>query len=170
MKHKSQSNWQPLFPSKNGKHIGLLKFCPDLTLTPDTKTKCLDNKDKITKRFVSEEGRINDTDRMIELYRLRDFVYNHRSHHFHWDLAKSLEFIGRLDHAVDAQVDQHVSDAQPVVQVDSDEIQPVQHTETSTHGDGGKKQMEGVLLLQRRSLMTLGHMSLLQLMVTTNHR
>ncbi len=86
------NEWRELFPSKPGTpSLGILKFCPDLRKTPQLKICCPDGIDVITKRFQSEEGRINNTEKMIDLYELRDFVFKARIDSFHWDLEEAVE-------------------------------------------------------------------------------
>ncbi len=51
---------------------GFLRFCPDIRKIPPLKVKCPEGLDKVTKRFISEEGRINNPDKMIDLQELRD--------------------------------------------------------------------------------------------------
>lgn len=47
--------------------------------------------DKVTKWFASEESLINNSDKMVELYDLRDFLLNNRTDIFYWELASSVE-------------------------------------------------------------------------------
>lgn len=83
--------WLPLFPyTKNGK-AGILRHLPNLSQTPNLNIKCPDGRDKINKRLESEEGRINSSDKMIELHALRDFVFQDRVDSFHWDLPNCVE-------------------------------------------------------------------------------
>ncbi len=96
VRHSCRSQWQPLFmrKKKSSKGItpsGILKFCPDLRKVPSLNISCPDNAHKVTERFESEEGRINDSDKMISLYELRDFVYQDRTDKFHWDLTTAVE-------------------------------------------------------------------------------
>ncbi len=85
-------NWKELYVGKNGDgQKGLLKKCPDIRKTPPLVISCSDSVDDITKRFVSEEGRINDTNKLMQLYELRDFVFTNRTDKFHWDLTNSAE-------------------------------------------------------------------------------
>ena len=84
--------WQPLFKTDMGANPrGILRHCPNLALTPILSIECPDGLDNINKRLVSEEGRINSTEKMIQLHKLRDFVFAARNDEFHWDLSRTVE-------------------------------------------------------------------------------
>lgn len=91
VKHKSSDNWAPLFKSAGGVVQGFLKSLPNLEKTPDLRIPCPSGVDNITKRFTSEEGRINNTDKMVALYELRDFVFQSRVDKPHWDFSTAVE-------------------------------------------------------------------------------
>ena len=92
VKENNSEKWEFLFKSTGGgKPGGILRQCPDLRKTPPLKISCPDGVDNVTKRFCSEEGRVNDIDKMIELHKLRDFVFRSRTDPFHWDLKSSPE-------------------------------------------------------------------------------
>lgn len=85
-------SWQKLFPGvPNNEPSGILRGCPDLSKTPNLQIKCPDGLNDVNKRFWTEEQRINDVDKMIELSDLRDFVFKARVDPFHWDLSTSVE-------------------------------------------------------------------------------
>lgn len=43
--------------------------------------------DKVAKRFSSEDSRLNDSEKIVELYDLRDFGFNKRTEIFQWELV-----------------------------------------------------------------------------------
>lgn len=96
VRKSSAESWIPLFPNVrnvNGATAagGILKFRPRLDEIPDLSIDCPSGVERITTRFVSEEGRINDTDKMIQLYELRDFVFSSRIDKPHWNLEQIVE-------------------------------------------------------------------------------
>ncbi len=106
VRHNCYGQWKPLYvrkrtSTKGSTPSGILKFCPDLRKMPSLKISCPENVRKVTERFASEEGRINDSDKMIALYELRDFVYRDRTDLFHWDLSTAVEteFCGSYRHS-----------------------------------------------------------------------
>lgn len=68
-----------------------LKHCPNLINTPPLVITCPDGLDEVSKRFESEEGRVNDIEKMIILHELRDFVFQKRVNEFHWDVNNCVE-------------------------------------------------------------------------------
>ncbi len=85
-------SWRPLTKTrKENRSTGFLKFCPDLRKTPPLKIKCPDGQQKVIDRFNSEEGRVNNVDKMMELHKLRQFVFSDRVDPFHWDLESVVE-------------------------------------------------------------------------------
>lgn len=91
VKHKNSDAWVPLFKSANRSDQGILKSVPDLRRTPPTSVTCPTGLEKVTKRFVSEESRINNTDNMVLLHELRDHVFRTREEPFHWELSTAVE-------------------------------------------------------------------------------
>lgn len=92
VKKDADSSWQSLLPTnKDTGSNGILRSHPDLSLTPPLKITCPDGVNEINKRFCSEEERINDADKLIELHDLRDFVFQSREDPFHWDLEQCVE-------------------------------------------------------------------------------
>lgn len=92
VKKDVDGSWQSMLPtSKDNGSNGILRSFPDLSLTPQLKITCPDGVNEINKRFCSEEERINDADKLIELHELRDFVFQERTDTFHWDLTQCVE-------------------------------------------------------------------------------
>lgn len=80
-----------------------LKHCPNLKNTPSQVISCPEGLDEVTKRLESEEGRVNDIDKLISLHELRDFVFQNRIDAFHWKIEDcvELEFLRQRDGAED---------------------------------------------------------------------
>ncbi len=121
-------NWRSLCKArKNQKCSGFLKFCPDLRKVPPLKIKCAEGKDKVLLRLISEEGRINNSDVMLELHELKNFVFQARVDQFHWDLSSTIEtsrcelYNGTVDAT---EEDPAASDGDGILDVD-DEISPL---------------------------------------------
>ncbi len=92
VKVRCSDEWKRLFPDRKGQNVhGILKHCPNLRNTPSLVLKCPDGLQQVTKRISSEEARVNNADKLISLYELRDFVFRDRVDQFHWDLRKSVE-------------------------------------------------------------------------------
>lgn len=92
VRHNCSESWRSLFSTNRGSNPnGILKSCPNLHNMPPLTIKCPDGQEKVTKRIYSEEGRINDPQKMIDLYGLRDFVFKDRVDAFHWNLEASVE-------------------------------------------------------------------------------
>lgn len=92
VKKQAVDQWQDMFKSDIGTNPrGILRYCPDLRKTPPLQIDCPDGKEQVTKRLISEEGRINNTEKMIELYELRDHIFSARTDAFHWNLDQSVE-------------------------------------------------------------------------------
>ena len=92
VKINCEDQWSELFERRNGNGCrGVLKFSPSLEDTPPLKIKCPDGMDDVTKRIISEDGRINNVDKVIQLQELRDFVFQTRVDDFHWDLNSIVE-------------------------------------------------------------------------------
>lgn len=92
VKRKSMDSWESLHNQTNtDKCTGFLTAIPDLTQTPPTNLKCPPNRSEIQKRLHSEETRIANADKMLELQTLVDDVYADRSEPFHWDLTTTVE-------------------------------------------------------------------------------
>ena len=92
VKKDSIDQWQELYKSDMGENPrGILRFCPDLRKTPALRVVCPEGIENITKRLDSEEGRINDPQKMTQLCTLRDFVFRARVDDFHWDLRCTFE-------------------------------------------------------------------------------
>lgn len=89
VKMTCDAEWIPLW--ERDENIGFLHFVPDLSETPPTKAVSPTNYDQVTKRFISEQGRINNTSKMNSLFELRDRVYDTRLIPFHWDLSDCFE-------------------------------------------------------------------------------
>ena len=75
---------------------GFISFAPSLDKTPPTLISCPDGVSEVNKRFHSEEGRINCSEKLQELYQLRDRVFNSRSQKFHWS-ADCFENAGKVE-------------------------------------------------------------------------
>jgi len=69
----------------------ILKFLPDLSLTPPEKTHCPKGLDKFEKKLDSERSRIVSAVKMRSLLALKNEVFRNRSLQFHWDLSKCVE-------------------------------------------------------------------------------
>ncbi len=129
-------SWKPLMKSKKGRGSGFLKFCPDLKKIPPLKIKCPDGEKKVIDRLVSEEGRVNDTDKMSELHELRQFVFRNRVDEFHWDLSTAVEvsrctYYGSNTQHVDDDYDmENIADS---VNNEEDQIMPVLSSNTNTN-------------------------------------
>ena len=96
--------------SKDGFQRGILKFPPDLKLTPPLKVECPRGLDKVSKRLCSEEERINNVDNLIDLHKLRDFVFADRLDTFHWDISPYSHDIAReASNDTDAVVDTEIA-------------------------------------------------------------
>ena len=99
VKRKCNDEWQPLENSGSRSRTSLrnsfLRDCPNIINTPPLVISCPEGLAEVTKRFDSEEGRINNIDKMISLHELRDFVFRQRVDDFHWDTEScvELEFI-----------------------------------------------------------------------------
>ena len=77
--------------------ISFLRSVPDLSKTPPTifdlsSDYWAKKKVEITKRIESEEGRIKQPSKIVELRQLRDSVYRSRKENFHWNLKNSVEW------------------------------------------------------------------------------
>lgn len=83
--------WTPLPTSTRGTILGVLRFCPEYQNPPSTVIKCPEGKDEVIKRLSSEEGRINNCQKVLELHNLKDFVFSDRTDKFHWDLSTAIE-------------------------------------------------------------------------------
>lgn len=84
--------WENLYPAHSkALRAGILKSCPDIEDTPSLKVKCPDGLEDVNKRIWSEDERINDADKLIDLHELRDFVFCARTDPFHWDLTDLVE-------------------------------------------------------------------------------
>lgn len=68
-----------------------LKHCPDIKKTPALVITCPEGLEDVTKRLESEEGRINDMEKLERLHDLRDFVFQPRVDPFHWDINSCVE-------------------------------------------------------------------------------
>lgn len=64
-------------------------------MTTDTVVKCPPAVTDFTKRLLSEEGRINWTEKMVSIYVLRGFEFQDRQDLFHWDLKYVVELQGK---------------------------------------------------------------------------
>lgn len=85
------AEWETLGKATNGNTSSFIRFPPDLKKTPPTKIILPRGRDEINKRFISEEGRINSTAKMRDLYSVRDHVFRAREEPFHWDLTRAVE-------------------------------------------------------------------------------
>lgn len=68
-----------------------LQIPPGYKEPPNLKISCTERLDKVTMPFISEEGCINNFEKMIELYDLRVFGFNSITSIFHQYLASSVE-------------------------------------------------------------------------------
>ena len=92
VKRNCIDEWTEMF--RNHGHCeqrGVLKTLPDLSRTPALRVECPAGVEKVSKRFWSEESRVGDVDKMVDLHELRDFVFQDRVDEFHWDLNESPE-------------------------------------------------------------------------------
>ena len=84
--------WVPLFsPSSRATKTGFLVTVPNISHTPYLNIPCPDGLREVTKRLDTEEGRVKNIQKMIELHALRDFVFQSRTDRFHWDMSNSVE-------------------------------------------------------------------------------
>lgn len=74
---------------------GFLSKVPNIRDTPRTLISLPPGKDEVSKRFQSEETRINSTAKLRELHEIRDHVFQVRKDIFHWNLESCLELSGR---------------------------------------------------------------------------
>ncbi len=95
VKHACNAEWMELTSEGPLKGQGFLKFTPNLANTPPLQIAELSGIDDINKRLNSEEQRINSTDKMRQLYELRDYIYKKRTERFHWNLKQCVELKGR---------------------------------------------------------------------------
>lgn len=92
VKKNSKDVWQNMFRNEVGSNpFGILRHCPDIRKTPPLNISCPEGLENVCKRLESEEGRINDAEKMITLHELRDFVFSSRVDQFHWDIQTSVE-------------------------------------------------------------------------------
>lgn len=67
--------WRTLFAGHSGElERGLLRFFPDVTGTSNLGISWLEGIGEVTKRFASEEGRTNSSEKIFEFYDRSDFV------------------------------------------------------------------------------------------------
>lgn len=83
-----------LLPMKELSAKSIVKFVPNIALTPPEELTAPPDFDSITDRISSEEGRIKDEMKISSLYTLRDEVYTTRQERFHWDLDTAVEETG----------------------------------------------------------------------------
>ena len=92
VKADSDGSWQPLFStSQSNPPHGILKCHPELLRTPPLKITSPDGLIDVNKCLWSEEERVNNVDKMVELHDLRDFVFQTRTDKFHWNLSQTIE-------------------------------------------------------------------------------
>lgn len=77
-------------------HFGIqatvsLKFCAHFTKIPNLKFSCPERLADASSRFVSELGPINHSDKIFELYDLRDFILTSQTKFLLWHLTLSVE-------------------------------------------------------------------------------
>ncbi len=91
-KEDCHGSWKAIGKS-NGTHLssGILKFCSDVNKIPPLPIDCPEGIERVTSWFISEEGRINDSDKLISLHKLRDFVFQSRTDPCHWDMKDTVE-------------------------------------------------------------------------------
>lgn len=89
VKVQTSDEWESIIPNDASKSFIL--FCPSLLETPPITTKAPPDLHEVNHRLRSEEGRINSSDKMAELYLLRDRIYKKRTDSFHWDVSTGLE-------------------------------------------------------------------------------
>lgn len=82
----------PLFLNDDSK--SLLSVVPDISQTPRTQTKHLDDLKNLTDRIISKESRINDIGKLEDLCRLRGRVFTPCSDQLSWDLNQWVEMKG----------------------------------------------------------------------------
>lgn len=92
VKIKVTEDWRVLTTPGGVLCKGFLKFLPDLSKIPHTVIKCPPGVEEVSKRFASEEGRINNTSKLIALHKIRDEVFSDRSDPCHWDLSEAVEY------------------------------------------------------------------------------
>lgn len=92
IKRQSRDEWTAIrnAPDESTQQ-GLLRFCPSLKNFPSTVIQCPDGKDDFIKRLASEEGRINDAQKMLDLEDLKEHVFRDRIDKAHWDLSNIIE-------------------------------------------------------------------------------
>ncbi len=92
VKKNCEDEWQHLYPkSSSAFRAGVLTTCPDISETPPLHISCPDGLEEVNKRLWSEDERINNADKTIELHELRDFVFRNRVDPFHWDMNVAIE-------------------------------------------------------------------------------
>lgn len=119
VKRSCDDSWTPIgnvsASNSTNSANGFLRFCPDVKKTPPLKIKCPDGLADVTKRLESEDGRVNDPEKMIRLQALRDFVFRERTDIFHWDVENCLEATASSAKKNDARADD-----QPILIDESD--------------------------------------------------
>ncbi len=92
MRISATDGWCLLHGSSTTKS-GFIRFLPDLKKTPPIVTKPPTKTDavNVTSRFESEEYRINNSNKMAQLYELRDKVFQSRTESLHWNLNEIVE-------------------------------------------------------------------------------
>ncbi len=130
-------SWKALIARKRSPNkSGFLNFCPDLRKTPTLSISCPDGINKVTQRFISEEGRINNSDKMIDLQELRDFVFRERVDEFHWDISAIVETSRcQLYHSPSEEVTQDGESSD-----EENEITPVAPTDSLSASRGNRSQ------------------------------
>lgn len=89
VKVQTSDEWQSIITNDSTKSF--IFCCPSLLETPSTTTNPPPDLNEVNQRLRSEEGRINSTDKMADLYSLRDRIYQARTDSFHWDVRTGLE-------------------------------------------------------------------------------
>lgn len=85
-----KDEWRPI-RIDGDTNRGFLVLVPQLRHTPPTIISLPTGKEEISRRFDSEESRINNTKKLRELVELRDHVFRARTDIFHWDLGECVE-------------------------------------------------------------------------------
>ena len=92
--------WRTLESDKNNKFTSILKFSPDLNLTPPEKQACPPDLDKFEQNLDSEKERIDSQAKMRSLLTLQREVYKDRTSRFHWT-SDCLEMVDKTNNDMD---------------------------------------------------------------------
>lgn len=92
VKMNCDDEWEPLAAEGRTPHIGgFIRSAPNLSRTPPTILECPSNRREVLKRLDTEQSRIENREKLRQLYALVEEVYNTSEDNFHWDLNTCAE-------------------------------------------------------------------------------